>query len=195
MKFRAVVSICLAAAVILFLGYGYGRAEPKSDLAGMKVGVVSVQKILRDSKRSNKYREETIAGREKILAKLEQLTKEIEAEEAGLKVLKVGSSDYLASMEDLLRKRANREVQEEFYKQRRMVEEQRMIEAIYKDILQETVKVAEQKGLDIVFEKSEPELPAASANELTLTVSTHKLLYSGGCVDITEEVMTGVDGK
>jgi len=67
------------------------------------------------------------------------------------------------------------------------------IEELYKEILQETREVAEQRGLDLVFEKSEPELPALSAKDLALAIRMHKLLYSGGCLDITDEVMARLD--
>ena len=36
-------------------------------------------------------------------------------------------------------------------------------------------------------------LPAINSNELTLTISTHKVLYNGGCEDITDAVMTKVN--
>jgi len=44
-----------------------------------------------------------------------------------------------------------------------------------------------------VLEKSEPELPAASSNELMLTISTHKVLFNSGCEDITDAVMAKID--
>jgi Skp family chaperone for outer membrane proteins len=71
--------------------------------------------------------------------------------------------------------------------------EQRMIEQLYKDLLKVVEDIAAKKGLDMVFEKSEPDLPAANGNDLTLAISTHKLLYSKGCVDITADVISAVD--
>ncbi|GAI79705.1 unnamed protein product, partial [marine sediment metagenome] len=59
----------------------------------------------------------------------------------------------------------------------------------------ETSEVAKQKDLDLVFERSEPELSAPSAKELTVTISTHKLVYSGELLDITDEVMARLDSE
>jgi Skp family chaperone for outer membrane proteins len=70
-----------------------------------------------------------------------------------------------------------------------------MVEALYEDILREVGEVAKQKDLDLVFERSEPELSALGPQELDATISTHKLLYSGDCLDITDEVMARVDAK
>ena len=57
------------------------------------------------------------------------------------------------------------------------------------------MRLPKEKGLDLVFENSEPELSALNANELELIMGTHKLLYSGGCLDITDEVMTRLDAS
>jgi len=58
-----------------------------------------------------------------------------------------------------------------------------------------TNELAKQKGLDLVFESDEPEFPASSRDELMLTISTHKLLYSGGCLDITDDVVAQLDAQ
>jgi Skp family chaperone for outer membrane proteins len=163
--------------------------------AGPKIGVVSVQKVFQKCKRSVKYREEVIAERERANAELTKLSAEIDAERAGLKTLKVGSSDYMTLMKEVLAKQANLQVQQTFYEQQMTLKEQQMVEGLYKDILRETGEVAKQKGLDLVFERSEPELPAPNAKELTATIGTHKLMYSGDLLDITEEVLVRLDSE
>jgi Skp family chaperone for outer membrane proteins len=60
-------------------------------------------------------------------------------------------------------------------------------------VIKATEEVAKEKNLDLVLERSEPDLPAANSNELTLTISTHKILYSSGCEDITDAVLAKVD--
>lgn len=157
------------------------------------VGVVSIRKIFQDCKKNARYREETAAEQNKVISELERLSKEIEAEKAGLATLKTGSSDYMALMKEIFLKRASLQAQQEFHKQQLSLKDQRWTEELYQEILQITRQVAEQKGLGLVFEKGEVELPALSANELMLTIRTHKLLYGGGCLDITDEVMARLD--
>lgn len=154
-----------------------------------KIGVVSIRKIFRDCKRSAKYRQEAIAERQRVDADLAKLNNEIEAQKAGLKTLKIGSESYMAQVKEILEKQAILQAQQEFNKQQRALKEQRTTEDIYRDILRITGEVAKQKDLDLVFEKSEPELPALSPTELELSMGMHKLLYSNGCIDITDEVM------
>ena len=194
MKIRAAMVLgCLLFAVVLFMGDEYSRAEVKADIPGLKIGVVSIQAIFDKCERSSRYRQEAIAERSRVEAKLEKLAKEMEAARAGLKAYKAGSSEHLALMKDIFEKQASLQAEQEFYKQQMPLKEQKMIEELYKDILRVTGEVAEGKGLNLVFERSEPELPTSSSTELTMIISTHKLLYSGGCLDITEEVMARID--
>lgn len=160
-----------------------------------KIGVVSVEKIFQDCKRSVKYREEAIAERDRVNAELGKLKAEIDAEKEGLKTLKAGSSDYMSLMKEVLTKQANLQVQQTFYEQQMALKEQKVVEGLYKDILRETSEVAKQKDLDLVFERSEPKLSSPSAKELTATISTHKLVYSGELLDISDEVMARLDSE
>lgn len=199
MKIRVMVLSCLIGATVLFAGYEYSwaksKAKDKTIVSGLKIGVLSVEKILQDCKKTAKYREEILAEQGKMVAIWEKLSKEIEAEKAGLKTLKEGSSDYLAAVKEILEKQAMLQAEREFDKQRLALKDHKMIEQLYQGILLKTAEVAEQKGLDMVFEKSEPKLPMANANELSQTISTHKLLYSAGCLDITDEVMARLDAE
>jgi Skp family chaperone for outer membrane proteins len=84
---------------------------------------------------------------------------------------------------------------QDYNKQQRMLKDKRWTEGLYEEILQLTSELAAEKGLELVFDKDEPEFPAASSDELMLTLSTNKVLYSGGCLDITAEVIARLDAK
>jgi len=195
MKIRIMVFGCLVVAAVLLISYEYSWAGAKIDKPHLKIGVVSVQKILQDCKRSAKYREDAFAEYNRAKAELDRLKAEVEAEKAGLKTLKEGSSDYLMAVKEVLEKQAKLQAQQEFHKQQMALKERRIIEELYRGILEKTSEIAEQKSLDLVFEKSEPELPATSASELSQTIRAHKVLYSGGCLDITDEVMARLDAE
>jgi len=160
-----------------------------------KIGVVSIRKIFRDCKKSAKYRPEAMDERQRTDAEENKLDNEIKAQKAGLRTLKIGSENYMAQVKEILEKQANLQAQEEFNKQQRALKEKRITEEIYGDILRMTGEVAKQKGLAFVFERSEPKLPALSPTELELSMGMHKLLYSNGCIDISDEVMTRLDSE
>jgi len=195
MKTKAVILICLIGAVVLTFAYEYSRAESKTDTAGFKVGVVSVRKVFQECKRYAKYRDEATAERQSMLAELDKLSKEVDAEEAGLKTLIVGSDDYLASWKEILEKKGKLEALRQFYKQQIELKDVRWTEQLYEDILRITGELAAQKGLDLVLESSRPEFPSVSALGLAQTIRTHKLLYSNGSLDITDELIARLDAE
>ena len=99
-------------------------------------------------------------------------------------MLKPGSADYLSGMKDVLEKQGSLQARQEYFKRQMDMREQMVIEQLFKDVVKATGEVAKEKGFDMVLEKSEPDLPAANSNELTLTISTHKVLYSSPPVKI-----------
>jgi Skp family chaperone for outer membrane proteins len=170
-------------------------AELKQSGAGLKVAVASIQKIFQKCKRGASYREEAIAEQDRIVAELDKLSKEIEAEKAGLKTLKEDSSDYMARAKELFEKQASYQAQQEFYKQQMELKDKLWTKEIYQDILRIAGEVAKEKGLDLVFREDEIDFSETNANELGLAMRVQKLLYSGGCLDITDEITARLDAE
>jgi len=207
MKIKMIVLVCLAAIVALFMSqYCWAglKGAPNAKICAfgnpkfastpvVKVGVVSVLKVFRDCKKNEKYRQSAAAQQVKDEAEMEKLSKGIEAEEAGLKALKAGSDDYLARVKQILTERASLQAQQEFYKQQAMMKDQQWTEEVYKNVLKIVAEVAKEKGIDIVLEKDEPEFPTSNYTELMTVISTHKVLYSSGCEDISDEVLARLD--
>jgi Skp family chaperone for outer membrane proteins len=186
---------CLAGVVILAMVYEYSEAQPKTGATSSKIGIVSIMKIFRNCKRSAVYRDEMNAEQNRIRAELQKLSKEIEAQEEGLKAFKQDSSEYLAQRKELIDKRASLEAQQAFNKEQIILKQYGFSKELYQDILQITSELAEQKGLDVVLEKDEIDILALSVNEIEQTIRTHKVLYNGGCVDISDEVLARLDKK
>ena len=159
----------------------------------LRIGVVSIQRVFLDCKRNAEYMERAQAEQNRLEAELTKLRKEIEAGQAGIRTLRAGSPDRLRQVKELLDKRGEYEAQKEYYKLQIELKDQQWSEQLYKDILRRTDEVAKEKGLDLVLEMTEPSFPAGSAEELRLTIRTHKLLYGGVCQDITDEVMARLD--
>lgn len=195
MKFKS-MGLVVCAAILALVNITPAADKPTaSEGKCLKIGVVSVRKIFRDCRRNVKYRQELSAERDKMEAELEKLSKEIDADKASLKTLKQNSTDYTAMMKEILEKQGKLQAQQEFYKRQMDIRESQVIENLFKDILKATTEVAKAKGFDLVLEQSEPDLPASNANELTVTISTHKVLYDAGCPDITDEVLAKVDAN
>ncbi len=211
MKAKTMFLGCLAGVVILAMGYPDGGnwdsqtqlvsakakavAGPKTNKPALKMGVVRMGRALRDCKATVKYRERAIAENGEMDIEEERLSKEIQALADGLKALKPDSSDYMARYLELLQKQGELKVLQELNPRRKMLRELRWTQDLYKKILQITKELAEEKGLDLVLEKDEIDIFALSVNEISQTIRTHKVLYSGGCVDLTNEVVARLDKK
>ena len=75
-----------------------------------------------------------------------------------------------------------------------MLESKKWLEDIYQEALQAVSDIAREKGLDLVLEKTDPQFPVSN-DELWSTLSTHKVLYSSGCIDLTDEATARVDAS
>ena len=193
MKASTVALGCLIGMVVLAMGYEYSQAQPEAAGPSSKIGVVSVQRVFRDCKRSARYNAEVLAEQSRTTAELQRLSKEVEASKAGLNAFKRGSSDYLAQLREVFDKQGKRDAEQEYRMQQKAVKYQRWVEEVYVDILRRVGEVAKQKGLDLVVERDEVEFPALSVDSAMLAIRTHKVLYSGGCLDITDEVIALLD--
>ncbi len=182
----------LVIVLALFAMLQYSQAAPEVTAAQGKIGVVSIRTVFNTSKRHGLYRSQVLQAQSRARAQVEDLAKEIEAEEAGLKALKEGTADYMKELKMILNKRAELEGQREYLKQQRSLEDKNWMEALYQETLRIVQAVAKEKGLSLVFERTEPEFPISS-EELMMTFSTHKVLYAEGCVDLTQEVTARLD--
>jgi Skp family chaperone for outer membrane proteins len=171
------------------------KSKTKPVGAGLKVGTINIRRIFQESKKGADYRKEATAEQDRIVAELDRLSKEIEAEKAGLKTLKEGSDDYMTSAKGLFEKQANYQARQEFYKQKMEMKDQLWTREVYQDIIRMAGEVAKEKGLDLVFKDDEIDFTEPDVSELGLNIRTQKLLYAGGCLDITDEVKTRLDAK
>lgn len=192
MNGRTVVTAFVVCAMALLATRQYGRAQAPPVGTPSKIGIVSVRGAFNGSKKHAQYRAQALKRQSQARAQIDVLTKEIETEEAELKTLKQGTPDYMKQLQAMLEKRAKLDSQQEYLKQQRVLEDKKWMEDLYQEVLKIVNDLAKEKGLDIVLERTEPEFPISS-DELMLTVSTHKVLYDGGCVNLTNDVIARLD--
>lgn len=189
-KVKTVGVLVIAAA--LLVTFGYSQAAPDATPAVTKIGVISVRTVFNTSKRHAQYRSQVLQTQSRARAQLEDMTKEIAAEEDGLKALKEGTPDYMKSLQSIIKKRSELDSQREYIKQQRSLEDKTWMEGLYQELLKLVQTVAKEKGLTLVLERTEPEFPVTS-EELMMTFSTHKVLYAENCVDLTADVTARLD--
>ena len=191
MKSRTMVMFGVICAVALLGTLGYSGAAPPAGSAS-KIGVVSIRTVFDKTRQQVQYQTQAVAKRSRDRAQLESLAKEIKSLEDDMNTRKQGTPDYLNLMQTVLQKRAVFEGQQEFLKQQTMLENKLWMEKLYEATLKTVKALAQEEGLELVLERTEPKFPISS-DELMATFSTHKVLYSGGNVDLTDEVISRLD--
>ena len=193
MKIKTAVLGCLMGTVVLLLVHEYSMAQVKTNDTNLPIGIVDVRRALRECKATAKYRERTNAENSKMDAEELELTKKIQALADGLRALKQGTSDHLSQYKEYLQKQANLKTLQEFNPQQKKLKHQQWTQELYKEILRITKVLAAEKGLPLVLGSDDPVFPIQRYEELVMTLSTHKVLYSNGCPDLTDEVIAELD--
>jgi Skp family chaperone for outer membrane proteins len=187
----AIVGVAIFV-VALWATFEYSHAAPAATNGSLNIGVVSVRNVFNGSQQQAKYRNAVLNKQSQLQAQLESRAKDLEAAEAELKTFKPGTEDHLKQLQLVLKKRSELDSEQEFLKQKRNLEDKEWMEKLYQATLTIVADLAQEKGLDMVLERTEPQFPI-SAEELMATFSSHKVLYSGNCPDLTDEVVKRLD--
>ena len=189
MKTKLVLLSSVLAMTAFFARDVFSGAESKAQTPATqsKIGVVGILPIIQERARGDRQLAEIMAERNKGLTELAELSKEIEVSETDLKRLKPDSSDYIKELEQLVDKKARLQSRKEFLDRQAMLKQQLWTQQLYVQVVQASRQVATEKGLDLVLTKDEPESLPVSEGFMN-AIATQKVLYCGGCVDITEEV-------
>jgi Skp family chaperone for outer membrane proteins len=191
---RTLTASILVCAVALLVALQYGQAASPALAPASKIGVVSIRDVFGGSKKHSLYQAQTAKRMAQVKAEIEEGSKRLDTEEADLKTLKAGTAEYVKQYQVVLELRSKLQNQQEVLKQQRMTEDKKWFEDLYQEALQSIDAVAKEKGLDLVLERTEPKFPIAS-EEIWSTVSTNKVLYGGGCVDLTNDVIARIDAS
>ncbi len=193
MKVKTVVLSCLMSAIVLFFVHEFSLAQPMAPVPLSKIGMVSVSRAMRECKATAAYGEKSRAETQQMAETETKLQKDVKELTDGVQVFVRGSAEFEAQYELLVRKQVELKAVQEVNKEKRIMRQQVWAEKIYREVLRITQEVAAGKGLDLVLERSEPEFPIQNADQLMMTLSTHKVLYGGGCLDITDDVIAELD--
>jgi Skp family chaperone for outer membrane proteins len=194
MNKKTILACCVTALVIMAAGIGgkAAKSDPEQTVS-TKIGLVSVKRVFDQSKKNAKFEEQLSAEQEKVLADLEKARADIEAERAGLKTLKPGSPEHMGQVKVLMEKQAQLSAQQEFQKQNLAMKQRQWTEQMYGDIVRITGEIAQKRGLGVVLENSTIDLEDVPNDMLNLVILMRSVMYSAGCVDITDDVVVQLD--
>ena len=193
MKAKTLISGCVLGVFVLFLAHQFGEAQPLANEPASNIGVVNIEKTLQNCQATAKFKERTTAERNNMEAEEKNLSTEIDSLRGALQALVPNSPDWLAQYKDMVKKESELKALKEMNPQVRAMRAHQWTERLYPEILRVTKELAAQKGLAVVLATEEPPLPSPRYEDLVMTLRTHKVLYTGGCVDLTNEVIVELD--
>lgn len=195
MKIKTVLLGCLVSVVVLLLVHQYSLAQANSGKPVLPIATISISRAIRDCKATAKFGEKARAENAKMDAEEDKLSTEVKALAATLRAgaLKPESADYAQQYQELLQKQAQLKTMQDLNPQRKALAQQLWTEKLYKEILRITKELGSQKALALVLAIDEPEFPMPRYEELVMALRTHKVLYNGGCLDLTDEVIAVLD--
>ncbi len=188
MKTTVIALSCLTGIAVSFAAGSAGGSRTIAPPSGFQsVGVVRVVTLLLKLSEAGKLGDAVKADQGKAQAELAALAKEIETEERELTALKPTSDDFLKQSETLAEKKAHFSAHRDFLDRQIRLKQELWTQKAYGQILRATQEVAAERGLSLVLVKDDPNTVPESEG-IRSVIATQKVLYCGGCPDITPEV-------
>jgi len=145
MKAKMVAAACVGATLaVLVLGYSSRAEQPVTDpCRGLgwwrDEGPARVQ-------RQADHEKDLAGEQDKINGELARLNQEVETEQAKLKTFKAGTPEHLELYKSMVEKQGKLQALQEYYRQSASLREKQWTEQFFKEILDTTNKIAEQKA-------------------------------------------------
>jgi Skp family chaperone for outer membrane proteins len=190
MKTKMIVLICLLVLGISFLNREYTTAQSSSPVS--KIGVVNIERVLMECDATKAYMEKARVEIQKLKDEQEKLKASIKVldQELSSGVFKVGSSEFYQKNRELAEKENSLKLLQDFNQQELSLKNKLWQIDLYKKVMQIAKEIGKEKDLYLVLSVEEPELSPQIADDFTLVVRTHKVLYSGEGMDLTALVIT-----
>ncbi len=176
--------LLVAVAVLYYLHFSGGSRQNSSaavaaDAANLKVAYINADTVLKyyDYFKVNRERLESKGKRleQDLRTRAESLQRDVESYQRNISNLTIGQAKAIE--EDLGKKQQNLRMYQESLSQELMVEESKMNQELYSKVTTFLKKFGQERGLQVVL-KFDP---------------SSDLLYGGDSLDITREVIDGLN--
>ncbi|OHB78237.1 MAG: hypothetical protein A2Z25_00115 [Planctomycetes bacterium RBG_16_55_9] len=193
MKIKTLISGCLVGIIVLFLAREFGQAQALSSPPALNIAIVEIGKALQNCQATMKFKERMTAEDNEMQKEEDGLSEQIKSLRGVLQALVPNSNDYFVRSKEMMQKQKALEGLQDYNRQLKGLKIHQWTEKIYPEILRVTKELAAKKGLALVLAVEEPEFPTPRPEVLSAAIQTHKVLYSGGCSNLTSEVIAELD--
>ena len=188
MKTKIFILICLLVLGISFLRNEYTFAQSSSPISN--IGVVNIERVLMECDATKTYSQEVMKERQAILEEQVKIQKDILIIEEEIKnVYVAGSDEYYNKHRERAHKKEELDLQDINLDELILKSQAWQIE-LYSKVMKIANEIGAEKDLYLVLSIEEPEISLESQDEFTVTLKTHKVLYSGGCIDLTDIIIS-----
>lgn len=190
MKTKMIVIICLFVLGISFLNHEYTSAQSSSPVS--KIGVVNIERVLMECAATKAYMEKARGEIQKLKDEQDKLKDSITVldKELSSGMFAVGSDDFYKKNREVAEKENQLKLLQDFNQQELSLKNKLWQIDLYGKVMQIAKEIGKEKDLYLVLSVEEPELSPQIADDFTLVVRTHKVLYSGEGMDLTDTVIT-----
>ncbi len=195
MKTKMLVLISLLVLGISFINREYTSAQSSSPIS--KIGVVNIERVLMECEATKAYMEKARGEIEKLKNEQSKLKSDIKALEKELSsgTFKVGTPEFFQKNRELAGKENDLKLLQDFNQQELSLKNKLWQIDLYGKVMQIAKEIGKEKDLYLVLSVEEPELSPQAAEDFTLIVKTHKVLYNGDGMDLTELVISRLNQK
>ena len=188
MKTRMVAIICLLVIGISFLNHEYTSAQSSSPIS--KIGVVNIDNVMEKCNATQTYMQKAKAEIDALRAEQTKMKEEIQAleSELGSGAYEVGSDKFYQKNRELAQKEKDMNFLGDYKQQELQMKNQLWQIELYNKIMKIAQEVGAEKDLYLVLSVEDGEMSAQRPDDFPISRKTRKVLYSGGCMDLTEIV-------
>jgi Skp family chaperone for outer membrane proteins len=198
MNFKKILTGAVLGVAVLGAGMFLNSAQAQPAPAAGKATVIRTVDMLKAfqkmQQRTDSDNELTALG-EKLKKEGEKLRSDLEPLQKELAQYTVDTPEFRATQEKLLKKAAEIQTHQEFFERRMAMQSRLMTLSIYMNLKKAIEAYAKENGIDMVIMAEEANLAdSQSAQELQMKISLRKVLYANENLDITQQVVTKVNG-
>ncbi|NOZ22500.1 MAG: OmpH family outer membrane protein [Planctomycetes bacterium] len=189
-----VIGACLACALVLAVMCQPGT-QAKSDLVGLKIGVVDLQKVVDVYPTKVKLEKELQSERDSAEAELTKMAKEIENLAEELKVLEAKSDMARDKRLLIAEKRAKMSVRKASADYEFVERYKGALQLVFTEVITDLEEFRKSMGYDLIVNVDREPMKAGSLDLIQKQIARKVVLASNGTLDLTDEAIEFIKNR
>ena len=179
--------IVFAALFVIALGIGGATAANALQARPTAVAVVDLQHTFESLKQQQQIRADLKTRQEQLRQQQDEKRKAVNTLQADLDLLAEGSAAYQQKAAERDKAVIDLQVWQEYESRKLRIDEQLMIEQLFRDAQQTIERVAQDNGFDVVLYKNQVINMQGGQNQQTLNIRI--VAWNSEAVDLTDQVI------